>query len=107
MTHKILQTVEQQAIRPEKYWPGGPRTGKPRANLFFFFKQFCWTLLILLFFICRKILNDLSSEEVAHIEGKLNSPASTGMTGVTVPTTPIYQTSSGQYSRNISLPCLG
>ncbi|XP_008318254.1 cyclic AMP-dependent transcription factor ATF-1 isoform X1 [Cynoglossus semilaevis] len=45
----------------------------------------------------RKILNDLSSEEVAHIEGKLNSPASTGMTGVTVPTTPIYQTSSGQY----------
>ncbi|XP_061583545.1 cyclic AMP-dependent transcription factor ATF-1 isoform X2 [Cololabis saira] len=41
----------------------------------------------------RKILNDLSSEEVAHIEGK-DSPASTG---VTVPTTPIYQTSTGQY----------
>uniref|UniRef100_A0A3P8T7L8 Activating transcription factor 1 n=1 Tax=Amphiprion percula TaxID=161767 RepID=A0A3P8T7L8_AMPPE len=45
----------------------------------------------------RKILNDLSSEEVAHIEGKDNSPASTGVTGVTVPTTQIYQTSSGQY----------
>ncbi|KAM6928129.1 cyclic AMP-dependent transcription factor ATF-1 isoform 1-T1 [Xenentodon cancila] len=45
----------------------------------------------------RKILNDLSAEEVTHIEGKDNSPASTGVTGVTVPTTPIYQTSSGQY----------
>ncbi|XP_022600809.1 cyclic AMP-dependent transcription factor ATF-1-like isoform X2 [Seriola dumerili] len=45
----------------------------------------------------RKILNELSSEEVTHIEGKDNSPASTGVTGVTVPTTPIYQTSSGQY----------
>lgn len=45
----------------------------------------------------RKILNDLSSEEVAHIEGKDSSPASTGVTGVTVPTTPIYQTASGQY----------
>ncbi|XP_035517045.1 cyclic AMP-dependent transcription factor ATF-1 isoform X2 [Morone saxatilis] len=45
----------------------------------------------------RKILNELSSEEVAHIEGKDNSPASTGVTGVTVPTTPIYQTSTGQY----------
>ncbi|XP_060898610.1 cyclic AMP-dependent transcription factor ATF-1 isoform X2 [Labrus mixtus] len=45
----------------------------------------------------RKILNELSSEEVTHIEVKDNSPASTGVTGVTVPTTPIYQTSSGQY----------
>ncbi|KAE8298673.1 Cyclic AMP-dependent transcription factor ATF-1 [Larimichthys crocea] len=44
----------------------------------------------------RKILNELSSEEVTHIEGKDNSP-STGVTGVTVPTTQIYQTSSGQY----------
>lgn len=43
----------------------------------------------------RKILNDLSSEEVIHIEGKDNSPTST-VTGVTVPGTPIYQTSSGQ-----------
>ncbi|XP_038553097.1 cyclic AMP-dependent transcription factor ATF-1 isoform X2 [Micropterus salmoides] len=42
----------------------------------------------------RKILNELSSEEMAHIEGKDNSPVSTG---VTVPTTQIYQTSSGQY----------
>ncbi|XP_036956797.1 cyclic AMP-dependent transcription factor ATF-1 isoform X1 [Acanthopagrus latus] len=42
----------------------------------------------------RKILNELSSEEVTHIEGKDNSP---GVTGVTVPTTQIYQTSSGQY----------
>lgn len=41
----------------------------------------------------RKILNDLSSEEMTNIEGK-DSPASTG---VAVPTTPIYQTSSGQY----------
>uniref|UniRef100_H3DAQ2 Activating transcription factor 1 n=1 Tax=Tetraodon nigroviridis TaxID=99883 RepID=H3DAQ2_TETNG len=41
----------------------------------------------------RKILNDLSSEEAAHAEGK-NSPASTG---VTVPSTSIYQTSTGQY----------
>uniref|UniRef100_UPI0037E9363B cyclic AMP-dependent transcription factor ATF-1 isoform X2 n=1 Tax=Semicossyphus pulcher TaxID=241346 RepID=UPI0037E9363B len=45
----------------------------------------------------RKILNELSSEEVTHIEGKDNSPASTGVTGVTVPATQIYQTSSGQY----------
>ncbi|XP_026163705.1 cyclic AMP-dependent transcription factor ATF-1 isoform X2 [Mastacembelus armatus] len=45
----------------------------------------------------RKILNELSSQEVTHIEGKDNSPASTGVTGVTVPTTQIYQTSSGQY----------
>lgn len=41
----------------------------------------------------RKILNELSSEEVTHIEGK-DSPSSTGVTGVT---TPIYQTSTGQY----------
>ncbi|XP_019942190.1 cyclic AMP-dependent transcription factor ATF-1 isoform X3 [Paralichthys olivaceus] len=45
----------------------------------------------------RKILNELSSEEVTHIDGKDNSPASTGVTGVTLPTTPIYQTSTGQY----------
>ncbi|XP_034022601.1 cyclic AMP-dependent transcription factor ATF-1 isoform X2 [Thalassophryne amazonica] len=46
----------------------------------------------------RKILNDLSSEEMtSNIEAKTNSPVSTGMTGVTVPTTQIYQTSSGQY----------
>ncbi|XP_026205265.1 cyclic AMP-dependent transcription factor ATF-1 isoform X2 [Anabas testudineus] len=45
----------------------------------------------------RKILNELSSEEVTHIEGKDNSPVSTGVTGVTVPTAPIYQTTSGQY----------
>ncbi|KAG7493848.1 cyclic AMP-dependent transcription factor ATF-1-like isoform X1 [Solea senegalensis] len=45
---------------------------------------------------CRKILNELSSEELAHIEGKDNNPASTGVTGITVPT-PIYQTSTGQY----------
>lgn len=51
----------------------------------------------------RKILNELSSEEVTHIEGKDNSPASTGVTGVTVPTTGLYQTSSGQYSTDFSL----
>ncbi|XP_031177166.1 cyclic AMP-dependent transcription factor ATF-1 isoform X2 [Sander lucioperca] len=45
----------------------------------------------------RKILNELSSEEVTHIEGKDNSLVSTGVTGVTVPTTQIYQTSTGQY----------
>ncbi|KAM7401992.1 hypothetical protein PAMP_017269 [Pampus punctatissimus] len=45
----------------------------------------------------RKILNELSSEEVTHIEANDNSPASTGVTGVAVPTTPIYQTTSGQY----------
>ncbi|KAF3689760.1 Cyclic AMP-responsive element-binding protein 1 [Channa argus] len=45
----------------------------------------------------RKILNELSSEEVTHIDGKDHSPTSTGVTGVTVPTTPIYQTSTGQY----------
>ncbi|XP_069011265.1 cyclic AMP-dependent transcription factor ATF-1 isoform X2 [Embiotoca jacksoni] len=43
----------------------------------------------------RKILNELSSEEVTHIEGK--DLASTGVTGVTIPTTSIYQTSTGQY----------
>lgn len=42
----------------------------------------------------RKILNDLSSEEVANIDGK-DSPTSLGVTGLT--TTQIYQTSSGQY----------
>ncbi|XP_040058749.1 cyclic AMP-dependent transcription factor ATF-1 [Gasterosteus aculeatus] len=41
----------------------------------------------------RKILNELSSEEVTHVEGK-DSPASTG---VLAPTTQIYQTSTGQY----------
>ncbi|XP_068615182.1 cyclic AMP-dependent transcription factor ATF-1-like [Brachionichthys hirsutus] len=45
----------------------------------------------------RKILNELSSEELTHIEGKGNNLTSAGLTGVTVPTTPIYQTSSGQY----------
>ncbi|XP_068172118.1 cyclic AMP-dependent transcription factor ATF-1 isoform X2 [Antennarius striatus] len=45
----------------------------------------------------RKILNELSSEELTHAEGKSNSLTSTGLAGVTVPTTPIYQTSSGQY----------
>ncbi|AWP02963.1 putative cyclic AMP-dependent transcription factor ATF-1 isoform 2 [Scophthalmus maximus] len=39
----------------------------------------------------RKILNELSSEEMTQ------DPASTGGAGVTVPTTQIYQTSSGQY----------
>ncbi|XP_034442114.1 cyclic AMP-dependent transcription factor ATF-1 isoform X2 [Hippoglossus hippoglossus] len=45
----------------------------------------------------RKILNELSSEEVSHIDGKDNSPASTGVTGVSLPGTQIYQTSGGQY----------
>ncbi|XP_027857907.1 cyclic AMP-dependent transcription factor ATF-1 isoform X2 [Xiphophorus couchianus] len=45
----------------------------------------------------RKIFNDLSSEETTHIERQDSSPASTGMTGVTVQSTPIYQTSTGQY----------
>lgn len=40
----------------------------------------------------RKILNDLSSEA-----GTEDSPASTVVTGVSVPSTPIYQTSTGQY----------
>ncbi|KAM7422426.1 hypothetical protein PAMA_010464 [Pampus argenteus] len=44
----------------------------------------------------RKILNELSSEEVTHIEAKDNSPAST-VAGVAVSSTPIYQTTSGQY----------
>ncbi|XP_033481394.1 cyclic AMP-dependent transcription factor ATF-1 isoform X2 [Epinephelus lanceolatus] len=42
----------------------------------------------------KKILNDLSAEEVTHIEGKANSPATTG---VTAAAPQIYQTSSGQY----------
>ncbi|XP_071372301.1 cyclic AMP-dependent transcription factor ATF-1 isoform X1 [Centroberyx affinis] len=46
----------------------------------------------------RKILNELSEEVTSHTEGNDDNPASTGVTGgVTVPTTPIYQTSSGQY----------
>lgn len=45
---------------------------------------------------CRKILNDLSSEGV----GKDSSVVSTATIGVTMPSTPIYQTSSGQYSMN-------
>lgn len=43
----------------------------------------------------RKILNDLSSEEVAHGDGR-NSPTAGG---VTVPSTSIYQTSTGQYCK--------
>ncbi|KAL7408368.1 hypothetical protein ABVT39_022316 [Epinephelus coioides] len=42
----------------------------------------------------KKILNDLSAEEVTHIEGKANSPATTG---VTAAAPQIYQTSTGQY----------
>ncbi|KAM9524821.1 cyclic AMP-dependent transcription factor ATF-1-like isoform 4-T4 [Salvelinus alpinus] len=47
----------------------------------------------------RKILNELSAEEVAsRNEGEDDDPASSGMTTVTVPNTQtIYQTSSGQY----------
>ncbi|XP_053296868.1 cyclic AMP-dependent transcription factor ATF-1 isoform X1 [Pleuronectes platessa] len=45
----------------------------------------------------RKILNELSSEEVSHIDGKDNSPASTGVTGVSLSSGQIYQTSGGQY----------
>ncbi|XP_029288352.1 cyclic AMP-dependent transcription factor ATF-1 isoform X2 [Cottoperca gobio] len=41
----------------------------------------------------RKILNELSSEEVSHGDGKDNQIS----TGVTVPTSQIYQTSTGQY----------
>ncbi|XP_072307613.1 cyclic AMP-dependent transcription factor ATF-1 [Eucyclogobius newberryi] len=40
----------------------------------------------------RKIFNELSSEPGAE-----NSPVSSGITGVAVSSTPIYQTSSGQY----------
>lgn len=58
---------------------------------------------ILLFSHFRKILNELSSEEVTHIEGKDNRPASTGVAGVTVPTSGLYQTSSGQYSTNSAI----
>ncbi|XP_063767935.1 cyclic AMP-dependent transcription factor ATF-1 isoform X2 [Eleginops maclovinus] len=42
----------------------------------------------------RKILNELSSEEVTHSEGKDNIQVSTG---VTLPAGQIYQTTSGQY----------
>ncbi|XP_066520220.1 cyclic AMP-dependent transcription factor ATF-1 [Hoplias malabaricus] len=45
----------------------------------------------------RKILNDLSAEEVvSHNEGEEETSASSAMTTVSLPT-PIYQTSSGQY----------
>ncbi|XP_018581490.2 cyclic AMP-dependent transcription factor ATF-1 [Scleropages formosus] len=45
----------------------------------------------------RKILNDLSAEEVAsRNEGEEENASSSAMTAVTVPT-PIYQTSTGQY----------
>ena len=48
----------------------------------------------------RKILNELSAEEVmSRNDGEDDVAASSGVT-VTVPTTPtIYQTSSGQYSK--------
>ncbi|XP_028302375.1 cyclic AMP-dependent transcription factor ATF-1 isoform X3 [Gouania willdenowi] len=45
----------------------------------------------------RKILNELSSEEVTHVEEKDHGIALSGGAGATVPTTQIYQTSSGQY----------
>lgn len=57
--------------------------------------------------INRKILNDLSSdapavprieEEKAEEDSSSAAPAAPAITTVTVPT-PIYQTSSGQYSR--------
>ncbi|KAK6471198.1 cyclic AMP-dependent mRNAion factor ATF-1 isoform X1 [Huso huso] len=44
----------------------------------------------------RKILNDLSSEEMAARNDEEENASSTGMTTMTVPT-PIYQTSTGQY----------
>ncbi|XP_066564740.1 cyclic AMP-dependent transcription factor ATF-1 isoform X1 [Amia ocellicauda] len=45
----------------------------------------------------RKILNELSAEEVAaRTEGEEDNPSSSAMTTMTVPT-PIYQTSTGQY----------
>lgn len=50
----------------------------------------------------RKILNDLSAEEVAtRNEGEEEASASSAMTTVSL-STPIYQTSSGQYSTS---PC--
>lgn len=52
-------------------------------------------------FFCRKILNDLSSDApgVPRIEEEKSEEETTApaITTVTVPT-PIYQTSSGQYS---------
>ncbi|XP_051562805.1 cyclic AMP-dependent transcription factor ATF-1-like [Myxocyprinus asiaticus] len=58
----------------------------------------------------RKILNDLSAEEVAtQNEGEEESSTSCAITSVTVPT-PIYQTSTGQYitiSSNGSLQLAG
>ncbi|KAG7278859.1 hypothetical protein CRUP_036373 [Coryphaenoides rupestris] len=42
----------------------------------------------------RKILNDLSAEEMT---GKGDSPVSSAVTSVCMPSTPIYQTSTGQY----------
>lgn len=45
----------------------------------------------------RKILNELSAEEVtSHNEGEEEN-ASSGVSTVTVPSQPIYQTSTGQY----------
>uniref|UniRef100_A0A8C2CMK2 Uncharacterized protein n=1 Tax=Cyprinus carpio TaxID=7962 RepID=A0A8C2CMK2_CYPCA len=55
--------------------------------------------------ICRKILNDLSSDApgVPRIEEeKSEEDTAPAITTVTVPT-PIYQTSSGQYSKPIIL----
>lgn len=94
-THRTRQTVESAPRRPEKFWLGGRRTGWSLADRY----PLClWNGTLTVcpsFWPCRKILNDLSSEEVTRTEGKDSSPASTG---ITVPTTTqIYQTSGGQY----------
>lgn len=106
-THRIHQTVEQQLKKPEKYWRGGLHIGKENKQTKRNWKPSSCLINnnsgTVIFSHYRKILNDLSAEEVAHIEGKDSSPTSTGVTGVTVPTTPIYQTSSGQYSKSFSL----
>lgn len=54
--------------------------------------------------LCRKILNDLSSDvpAVPKIEEeKSEDDSAPAITTVTMPT-PIYQTSSGQYSETLS-----
>lgn len=49
------------------------------------------------FFFHRKILKDLSSEDTRDRKGDEESPGVSTVTSVSVPT-PIYQTSTGQYS---------
>lgn len=54
--------------------------------------------LFFFYYFNRKILKDLSSEDTRDRKGDEESPGVSTVTSMSVPT-PIYQTSTGQYSK--------